>query len=43
LISPVAGTDDFGDEALNPPTSKVETAFHNADHAIQYVLDLFAA
>ena len=31
------------DEALKPPTSKVETAYHKADHAIQHVLDLLAA
>jgi len=31
------------DEALRPPTSKVETAYHKADHAIQRVLDLLAA
>jgi hypothetical protein len=31
------------DEALKPPTSKVEAAYHKADHAIQHVLDLLAA
>ena len=31
------------DEALKPPASKVETAYHKADHAIQQVLDLLAA
>jgi hypothetical protein len=31
------------DEALKPPTSKVETAYHKADQAIQHVLDLLAA
>ena len=31
------------DEALKPPASKVETAYHKADHAIQHVLDLLAA
>jgi hypothetical protein len=31
------------DEALKPPTSKVETAYHKADHAIQHVLNLLAA
>ena len=30
------------DEILKPP-SKVETAYHKADHAIQQVLDLLAA
>ena len=30
-------------QALKPPTSKVETAYHKADHAIQHVLDLLAA
>ncbi|MDX6558973.1 MAG: hypothetical protein QOF72_2022, partial [Blastocatellia bacterium] len=28
---------------LKPPASKVETAYHQADHAIQHVLDLLAA
>jgi hypothetical protein len=31
------------DEALKPPASKVETAYHQADHAILHVLDLLAA
>jgi hypothetical protein len=31
------------DEALKPPPSKVETAYHKADHVIQHVLDLLAA
>ena len=31
------------DEALKPPASKVETAYHNADQAIQTILDLLAA
>jgi hypothetical protein len=31
------------DEALKPPTSKVEAAYHKADQAIQQVLDLLAA
>lgn len=31
------------DEALKPPASKVETAYHKADQAIQHVLDLLAA
>jgi hypothetical protein len=31
------------DEALKPPASKVETAYHKADHAIQHVLELLAA
>jgi hypothetical protein len=31
------------DEALKPPPSKVETAYHKADRAIQQVLDLLAA
>ena len=31
------------DETLKPPASKVETAYHKADHAIQHVLDLLAA
>ena len=31
------------DEALKPPTSKVETAYHKADQAIQHILDLLAA
>ncbi len=31
------------DEALKPPASRVETAYHKADHAIQHVLDLLAA
>ena len=31
------------DEALKPPTSKVETAYHKADQAIQKVLDRLAA
>jgi len=30
------------DEALKPPT-KIEVAYHKADHAIQHVLDLLAA
>jgi hypothetical protein len=30
------------DETLKP-ASKVETAYHKADHAIQKVIDLFAA
>jgi hypothetical protein len=30
-------------EALKPPASRVETAYHKADHAIQHVLDLLAA
>jgi hypothetical protein len=31
------------DEDLKPLASKVETAYHKADHAIQHVLDLLAA
>ena len=31
------------DEALKPPASKVETAYHKADQAIQNVLELLAA
>jgi len=31
------------DEALKPPPSKVEVAYHKADHAIQHVIDLLAA
>jgi len=31
------------DQARKPPASKVETAYHKADHAIQNVLDLLAA
>ena len=31
------------DEALKPPATRVETAYHKADHAIQHVLDLLAA
>jgi hypothetical protein len=31
------------DEALKPPASKVEIAYHKADHAIQHVLDLLLA
>jgi len=30
------------DEALKP-ASKIETAYHKADHAFQHVLDLLAA
>jgi hypothetical protein len=30
------------DETLTP-TSKIETAYHNADHAIQQILQLLAA
>ena len=31
------------DQALQPPASKVETAYHKAHHAIQHVLDMLAA
>ena len=31
------------DQALKPPTSNIETAYHKADTAIQRVLELLAA